>query len=388
MHIVYLASWYPQNDKDLNGCFFREQAHALSKAGSKIGVIAPQFRSLRMGKKAIFSKYGKEIWQDDNVTTYLRHNVFLFPKVPYLDLNRWVKCCINLFDDYVKTEGLPDVIHVQSMTLAGVAALIIHKKYKVPYCIMEHSTTFGRGLIKKWHYNYLNPVVLASVYNMAVSKDLANLLMKKFEGTNWHYFPNLLDKIFNYRDESINVVNKQFCAVGALVPKKGFDVLLNSFAQLLQYDTECSLIIAGSGPEQQNLKSLAKSLGIEKSVKFLGSINREQVKTLMAQSSCYVLSSHIETFGVVVIEALSQGTPVISTRCGGPESILTTNDGIFVDINNVNALTEAMLEVLKQPNKFDRQAIRQHCLDRYSEATFITNMLKVYQACIGATIIA
>ena len=151
---------------------------------------------------------------------------------------------------------------------------------------------------------------------------------------------------------------------------------------MLQYDTECSLIIAGSGPEQQNLKSLAKSLGIEKSVKFLGSINREQVKTLMAQSSCYVLSSHIETFGVVVIEALSQGTPVISTRCGGPESILTLEDGVFVPINSVEAMADAMIYIINNEHNYDREQIRQRCLAEFSEAAFIKGMVEIYQSFI------
>ena len=45
MHILLLPSWYPLHDKDLNGCFFREQAQALARSGIKVGVIAPQFRS-------------------------------------------------------------------------------------------------------------------------------------------------------------------------------------------------------------------------------------------------------------------------------------------------------------------------------------------------------
>lgn len=383
MHVVYLTSWYPQNDKDLNGCFFREQAQALAKAGNKVGVIAPQFRSLRLGKKAVVGSYGEEIWQDDLVITFFGHNVFWFPKVPYLDLNRWTTCCLKLFESYVKKKGKPDIIHVQSMTLAGAAALEIHKKYKIPFCIMEHSTTFARGLVSHWHYKVLMPVVKASAYNMAVSQDLAGLLNKQFSVDDWHYFPNLLDKLFSDKDDTIHVVNKQFCAVGGLVPKKGFDLLIKAFAALYKDDPECTLIIAGEGGERQNLQQLAASLGVSQAVQFLGAISREQVKDLMASSCCYMLSSHIETFGVVVIEALSQGTPVISTRCGGPESILTPEDGVFVSVDHVEEMAQAMVTMLKLPQKYDRADIRRRCLEKYAEPKFIKNMTHVYERCIG-----
>lgn len=383
MHIVYLTSWYPLNKDDINGCFFREQAHALAKAGNKVGVIAPQFRSLRLGKNAVFGSYRHEIWQDDQITTYIQHDVFWFPKVPYLNLNRWVKSCVASFDAYIKKEGKPDIIQVQSMTYAGLAALEIYKKYKVPYCIMEHSSTFARGLVPQWHFDVLKEVVEKSNYNMAVSQDLTNLLEIKFIGSQWHYFPNILDALFNEKDNSIKVVDKQFCAVANLNPNKGIDLLVQAFANVYKGDPECTLIIAGEGSERQNLQQLAASLGVSQAVQFLGSITRQQVKDLMAASFCYMLSSHIETFGVVVIEALSQGTPVISTRCGGPESILTPEDGVFVSVDHVEEMAQAMVTMLKLPQKYDRADIRRRCLEKYAEPKFIKNMTHVYERCIG-----
>ena len=147
-------------------------------------------------------------------------------------------------------------------------------------------------------------------------------------------------------------------------------------------DPECTLIIAGEGGERKNLQQLAASLGVSQAVQFLGAISREQVKGLMASSCCYMLSSHIETFGVVVIEALSQGTPVISTRCGGPESILTLEDGVFVPINSVEAMADAMIYIINNEHNYDREQIRQRCLAEFSEAAFIKGMVEIYQSFI------
>ena len=147
MHILYLPSWYPLDENDLNGCFFREQAHAVANSGLKVGVIVPQFRSLRHGLKG---SYQTEVWQDGTIPTYFKHDVFWFPKIPYLDLRRWVNAGLVLFEKYITTHGKPDIIHVQSMLLAGPLALEIFKKYQIPYCITEHSSTFARGLASKW----------------------------------------------------------------------------------------------------------------------------------------------------------------------------------------------------------------------------------------------
>lgn len=381
MHILYLVSWYPLNEKDLNGCFFREQALAMVKVGHKVGVIAPQFRSLRLGKKAIFNKYGTEFWQDSNINTYLGHDVFLFPKVPYVDLKRWVNKGLNLFERYIQEHGKPNIIHVQSMLLAGPLALKISRNYDIPYCIMEHSSTFARNLVQQWQLNYMNEVSNKSANNMAVSQDLANLLNSKLTAKNWHYFPNILDELFTTHLQKTENPH-QFCAVAWLKPVKGYDNLIKAFAKVNKQYPDYRLVIGGDGPERENLDNLAKHLNLQESVQFLGSLPREAVKDLMATSFCYVLSSHVETFGVVVIEALSQGTPVIATRCGGPESILTDKDGLIIPVDDIDALADAMIQMIKDKHAYDREQIRQRCLARFSEAAFTKGMVEIYQSCI------
>ncbi len=321
MHVLIIPSWYPLNEYDLNGCFFREQALAMSRGGVKVGVIAPQFRSLRGGRQAIFNRYGREIWKDQDVWIYLEHNIFWFPKIPYIDLIRWTNVALKLFTQYIKDNGKPDLIHVQSALLAGPAALKIFKKYGIPYCVTEHSTTFGRGLVKPWQFQYLKKVQNSSKKCLAVSKDFSKTLEVKL-GKSWEYCPNLLDNIFA-EDFSLNLLkNKkdlQFCAVAHLQPKKGFDILIKAFSKVVESYPEASLLIGGDGPEREKLGVLIKELNLDANIELLGALNRIQVRNLMRDSKYFVLSSHIETFGVVVIEALSQGAAVVATKCGGPE---------------------------------------------------------------------
>lgn len=385
MHVLILPSWYPLNNEDLNGCFFREQVHALSRTGIRVGVIAPQFRSLRQGVKAITGSYTTEIWMDNNIPTYFKHGVFCFPKVPYLDLHRWVKAGLKLFEKYIKEQGKPDVVHVHSLLLAGPLALEIYKKYNIPYCVTEHSSTFARKLISDWQWGYLTQAANSSNFCFAVSQALASLLEKKLLNTEWKILPNLLDNQFS-KSSSLFKKKYQFCAVARLHPNKGFDILLQAFSIVYKEKPEVKLILGGDGPERENLQKLAKILNIEEAVTFAGALPRENVRLLMAESACFVLSSYVETFGVVVIEALSQGTPVVATKCGGPESIIVSGDGILVEVADTNALAQAMKEVAENPELYDSDSIRQRCLERFSEKAFISKVKEIYKHCIAESI--
>ncbi|WP_109077239.1 glycosyltransferase [Aggregatibacter kilianii] len=380
MHILLLPSWYPLHQNDLNGCFFREQAQALARSGDKVGVIVPQLRSLRLGKRAVFGRYDEELWQDGDVATYFKHGVAWFPKVPYVDSKRWVNAGLALFERYVKEQGKPDVLHVHSLLHAGPLAVAIHDKYNIPYCVTEHSTVYGRGLVQNWELPQLKRAEQGAGKLLAVSKSLADILKAMLNGKDWEVFPNLLDNVF-IEQNGVDVARKeQLCAVGFLHQKKGFDVLINAFVIVLKTHPHLRLMIAGDGPEKANLSSLITQLGLQNNVVLLGAQTRPEVRRLMQESQAFVLSSHIETFGVVVIEALSQGTPVVATLCGGPESILTEQDGLFVPVNDKSALAQGILDLLANRDKFDHESIKTRCIATYSESAFVRRLHGIYEA--------
>ena len=81
----------------------------------------------------------------------------------------------------------------------------------------------------------------------------------------------------------------------------------------------------------------------------------------------FVLPSDFETFGVVYIEALASGTPVIATRNGGAECIVTEGNGILTDVGDEEALFSAMLSLYKEYDKYDTESISKKCIDVYGE---------------------
>lgn len=389
MHVLIIPSWYPETPEDVDGIFFRLQAQALQRSGLKIGVTAPVFRSMR-GKPAsvVNGGYGIRSYTEENIPTYVYKSMYFFPRLPYLDRHRWVRAGWKLFEHYVRDHGTPDIIHAHSMNHAGILAQQIHAKTGIPFVLTEHSSTYARKLIRNWQ----RPAMLQSAQQcsarIAVSKDFCRLLETEYGGLDWQYIPNSLSPAFI---RPVDLANKPknadftFCSVAHLNYNKGFDILLPAFAEALKIHPDLKLKIGGTGLIASQLHNLAAELGLENSVEFLGGLQNDQVLDLMFRSDAFVLASRNETFGVVFIEALSQGLPVAATRCGGPQTIINENNGILVPVGDVQALAGALVSLYENRGRYDAQTLRADCLNEFGEEAVVRQITAVYKTILGGT---
>jgi glycosyltransferase involved in cell wall biosynthesis len=130
-------------------------------------------------------------------------------------------------------------------------------------------------------------------------------------------------------------------AIGRHVHQKGFDVLLRAWALADRKDLD--LILAGDGPERPALERLAAELGISDRVVFFGRANREQTVSLFTGCEFFVLPSRHEPFGIVNVEAMAAGKPIIATRVGGvPEVVCVSEAGRLVPAESPEALGAAI----------------------------------------------
>ena len=123
---------------------------------------------------------------------------------------------------------------------------------------------------------------------------------------------------------------------------------------------------------------MCKDLGVADQVLFLGLLTRDKVKDEMFHANCFVLSSNYETFGVVLIEALSCGIPVISTDCGGPIDIVSNFNGLLIDVGNVEQLSNAMKYMFINKSMYDPTYIRAEVLKKFGAETFVEQVSKIY----------
>lgn len=385
MHVLIIPSWYPNSDKDVNGCFFREQVHILKENKVDVGVLVPQLCSLRYPIGFLKTIFTSNTWLDNGVNTYFTSNL----DTRSVRLNAFFaeKNALALFEEYIKFHGTPDIIHVHSLLYAGVVAKKIKQEYGIPFVVTEHSSAFSRGLIKNSAIKILQTVVEEASSLLAVSERFTHLLDNIFNTPlAWKYIPNTIPSIFeNKLFEANNSYNEEFifCSISYLVKNKKVDVLIRAFHQQFSKQKKIKLHIGGAGPQFLELTQLVLALGLTDQVVFLGQLSREEVLDTMINSQVYVLASGYETFGVVLIESMALGKPVIATRCGGPESIVNDGvNGLLVDVDDIDQLSNSLGYIYQQYNTFDAKTIQHGCLAKFSGKSVFKQLNKVYQEAI------
>jgi len=382
-HVLILPSWYPTLENPLNGIFFYEQAKALRAEGVKVGVVYPQLKSLlRVRSDEIGTNPFRTLFAEEEGIPTLRGLGWFIPKLLPAGMV-FLARAQHLVHEYVKRFGVPDLVHAHSALWGGVAALRVQQALGVPYLLTEHFSGFLEGTIGPFRAAYAKKAFVGASLVLAVSKPLA-VTLKKYgvEEQKLRVVPNMVDvNYFTLPPKQRQEMPFRFVTVAFLTKGKGLHILFQAFAIAFGREKHVRLMVGGDGPQRSELEELARRLGIADQVVFLGLLGREGVREAMWQANVFVLPSLAETFGVVLIEALSTGLPVVATRCGGPEDIVRDGVGILCDPGDVHGLANALVEIYRDyPAYRKREAqIRQYAVDVFSSKAVARSLLDVYE---------
>jgi len=236
---------------------------------------------------------------------------------------------------------------------AGVLAMAINRQYGMPYVVTEHSTGFAQGRLRWWERDLVRRVIGRADRCIAVSPHLAGLLEKQYPGSSWQYLPNILGEAF-LMPTMAKIRPKWdglfvFLCVARLSPQKGIDLLLQAFARGFSGSSDVRLRLVGDGPLLSSLQQLSARLGVAAQTDFVGRLSGPEVRAEMEAADAFVLASKYESFGVVVIEALACGLPVVSTASGGPDHLVDSSNGLLVPPGDHEALAVALLDLCDHP---------------------------------------
>ncbi|AWZ49104.1 glycosyltransferase family 4 protein [Clostridiaceae bacterium 14S0207] len=379
MHVMFIPSWYSNSRNKVHGSFFKEQALALSESGVKISIAFNEIWPLTlMGK--VQEKKGLNIEIEDGLKTYRYRNYNYLPKNPLM-FKIFNKRMDLLYKNIVKNEGKVDLIHAHSSFWGGISAAYISKKYNIPLVITEHSSLRKAKYVKESYRKYILNAYKNASKLIAVGEGLKKEL-EEFTGRDDIIFiPNMLD--FNmFKPEKVHK-NEEFTffSLAFLEGEKGMDILIKTFAKTFK-DKKAKLVIGGDGSQKQELEKLSGDLQVKDKVEFLGALSREEVVTCMNKCDSFVLASRHETFGIVYIEALACGKPVIGTYNGGAEGIINSHNGLIVPIDDECKLGNAMKNIIKNYNEYNAMDIIEQCKARYSKENIVNEILKIYNTTI------
>jgi glycosyltransferase involved in cell wall biosynthesis len=378
MHILAIPSWYPSKRKKVHGSFFIDQFKALKESGLKITVAYNEIWPLTLIGH-IKEKRGIYFRIEFGLDTYRYKDYNYFPKntLMFKSFNRRMDL---LYQKIIAENGKVDLIHAHSCFWAGISAYYLSKKYHVPLVLTEHSSLQHSKYIRNSYKK-----VIFETYNQC-DKLIAvgNELKRELE----NYTENPISIVHNLVDLELfmqDSCNSQelyqdftFFTLAYLEEGKGMEMLIEAFAQAFK-GQECKLIIGGDGSLKKHLEVLVRDKEIGNQVKFLGTLERHEVAREMHKCSAFVLASEYETFGVVYIEATASGKPIIATRNGGAEDIVTKTNGILIDNKNPRLLSEALIEMKQNINNYDKVEIRRECAERYSANVFVEKIKNVYR---------
>lgn len=175
-------------------------------------------------------------------------------------------------------------------------------------------------------------------------------------------------------------VQDALLGVGRLMPIKGFDVLLNALKRLKERGKAVRLVLIGDGPERQALEICAEKLALASSVEFRGAQTRDAVYDAMCASKLVVVPSRQESFGLVALEAMALGKPLVASRVGGLIDVLDGADAELVPPDDAEALADAIemaLERIELDPNFGARNVE--LASHFSAAQMVGQYVEVYR---------
>lgn len=296
----------------------------------------------------------------------------------YLPLRRTV--------DRIRRERGFDLIHAHLIYPEGVVAARLGRRYGVPVVTTEHAMwkpwLEDYPLVRRQVTSALEHIAVVSVVSEALGRQVEEVVGSR---ARVQLLPNAVDEdVFMPFAGAEPRDPDRLLFVGTVRKVKGLDVLVRALPGIVDARPTARLRVVGEPflrsyrRDEEEVRSLVADLGLTDRVDFVGGLRPAAVAEEMRRAAVLVVPSRRETFATVIPEALACGTPVVATRCGGPQEILTPDLGILVPTEDPPALAEAVARVLSRPSDFRVQRLRDSAVERYGREATVRRLHDLY----------
>ena len=394
MNIFIIPSWSPSEESPFAGIFFKEQVEALaffypesnfalSTWGSHDDDLLLWAKDHLFNLQKIFKYFLKSSSikrSKPNLIVYHSPSLTWNRKFLKGNLSNIIRVNEKHFLQFKSEVSKVDLIHAHVAFPAGYIAMKIAEKYGIPFIITEHMGPFPLPsfMVKGRILPQLTEPLQKAKTVICVSPFAANDFRKK-TGIQPLIIPNLVNEyLFTPPQRTTIPTQFIFFTLSGMDQQKGIPDLLKGIS--LMKDSGSQFRIGGEGNEKKKYQELARKLNISHRISWPGELSRTEAAKEFQSCHAFVLPSIHESMGVVYAEAIACGKPIIATRCGGPEFIVTENNGILVDVNAPQQLADAMDKMIKDYNSYKPEIIRQDFMERFSSNAVTKKIQKVYNA--------
>ena len=359
MKICILSTMFLRYPKDTRGLSIYEYAKGIHQQGVEVSVVAPNdahypsyeknFSGLEAHRFHYFIPGLERVAYGSGIPTNLRHSLLAWIQMPFF---------MSAF--FFRSLGAckkADIIHTQWI-LSGVVGILVGKILRKPVCYTV------RGIaIPNWYYKAINRWVINRAdhvfFNSSYTRDetlkfckpkSSSIVRPTVDVKKFH--PGVKSSVYSQYKKAKKPV---IFSLGLLVEKKGFTYLIGAMTMLK--NKEAVLVIGGEGTERKHLEGLIIKYKLSERVKLVGTIDADKTPAYFAGADLFVLPSIVdrqgetETLGVVLLEAMASGCPVVATRVGGIPDVVHEGTGVLVEQKNPKQLAEAIDNLLAEKKK-------------------------------------
>ena len=404
MNLFIIPSWYPHRCYPWEGSFLLEQAQVIAamRPGWTVGlslwgqgegfVSSAHFvKSPRCLFDALGLRAGEHALAP-NLVEFMTPALWWPERI--LGGNREALLAANRrnLERAVRRFGPVDVLHAHVSYPAGWLAMRLSAETGIPYVVTEHMGPFPLPVYAR-RDGRLKSILREPLERAAARVAVSPMLAKTIAGFGLpepEFIPNLVDERRYTSGTAADPGHFTFFTLCAMDPGKGVSDLLKGAARFIGDLPErdrprVRFRVAGDGPLLGSLQREARELRLDSWVQWLGQLPREQARDEFARSDCFVLTSRHESFGIVFVEAGASGRPVIATRCGGPETIVTPGNGVLVGVGDIEGIAGALRFMFENGSSYDAERIRRETVERYGREAVVARLEAVYERVISAS---
>lgn len=375
MNVLIVSYVYPHRKDPRLGLFVHEQAKELVRQKNKVTVItAGEFKERKIIDGIRIDRL--------KVPQIVRGFVFSIKNLVYLS----------------KLKANVDIVHLHFIGMGSFFCWVGCRFKNLPLVATVHGIdvcpkNFFHGILLRFYLLFPKRVMAVSNYTKKLTSELTNekKIVVVNNGVDLEKLrPNQNREAFKRRQKLKG--KKVLLSIGGLVERKGHDRVIRALPGIVNEFPNLIYLIVGKGKEENNLKKLAESLGVEKNVRFLGYVSNEDVGNYLNICDIFVLMSRtikneggIEGFGIVFIEASAIGKPVIGGKSGGTaDSIKDKVTGFRINPNDRKELQRKIVLLLRNKRlkgKMEKEGKRR-VLKEFLWKHNVKKTLKVYRSAL------
>jgi glycosyltransferase involved in cell wall biosynthesis len=339
MKVLFLTTWYPNKKNPYKGIFVKLHAKAIAAFNPEIKVLA-----LHIVDDPKIFKISTEVNMDENgIET---HHIYVLSRF-HKKLNALTPLlyfiCKNYFNKHIQKDWQPGLIHGNIIHPAGIIAYKLAKSIKVKFIISEHWSKIDHFMTKnlfaksaKKAFDYANKIT-------TVSNFLKQKVSQYADANKIEVVPNLVDSHFKFNAQQSNLNEIQFTAVATWEKPKMPELFVEALNSIqLEIPQKIILNMIGNGSQLQAILKQKHNIQINP----FGIKNSREIAEILNKSDYFLHASTIETFSIVIAEALSCGVPVCASNVGAIPDLIHVKNGVLVE-NNLSSWTAGILQLMK-----------------------------------------